>query len=259
MNYHDVDLLHQLQILLLQEPGPNSNPRWTYIWDTPSSQKWTQIKREFSTNHLGRRKSCLPRHDPHTQRVSPHCDHWYIHLATKSGRPCPKPVRHGHPNKNSRKHTPFNKKLYLETLLFEQTFIQQIIEAIDKKYPAALRNPIIRQITPLVLAILEFLQNNYGRITPQQLDDKTTTVKSMIYDPAQPIDIIFNAINDLVEYARAAKSELTQNQTINLTPVILSRQRIFKDNIWAWKRTKQAYKTRDNFKHDFYEAHLELR
>ena len=33
------------------------------------------------------------------------------------------------------------KKLYLETLLLERTFIQQIIKAINIKYLAALRNP----------------------------------------------------------------------------------------------------------------------
>ena len=43
-----------------------------------------------------------------------------------------------------------------------------------------------------------------GVVVLKKLDDKTTTVKKMIYDPAQPIDIIFNSIDDLVEYARAA-------------------------------------------------------
>ena len=46
------------------------------------------------------------------------------------------------------------KKLYLETLLIKRTFIQQIIEAIDNKYLAALRNPITGQIAPLILTIL---------------------------------------------------------------------------------------------------------
>ena len=98
------------------------------------------------------------------------------------------------------------KKLYLETLLPKRTFIQKIIKAIDTKYLAALCNLITGQITPLVSTILEFLHNNYGCITPQQLDDKTTTVKSMIYNPAQPIGIVFNSIDDLVEYARAAEA-----------------------------------------------------
>ena len=81
----------------------------------------------------------------------------------------------------------------------------------------------------------------------------------MTYDPAQPIDIIFNSINDLVEYARAVKAELSQSQTVNLARVILHRQQIFKDIIRAWKRTSPAYKTWDNFSHDFREAHPELR
>ena len=75
----------------------------------------------------------------------------------------------------------------------------------------------------------------------------------------QPINIIFNSIDDLVEYARAAEVELTQIQTINLALVILSRQKIFKDDIRAWKRANQEYKMWDKFKHNFHIDHLELR
>ena len=96
------------------------------------------------------------------------------------------------------------KKLYLETLLLERTFIQKIIKVINTKYLAALQNPVTGKTTPLVPTILEYLHNNYGRITLQKLDDNSTTVKTIIYDLAQPIDIIFNSIDDLVEYARAA-------------------------------------------------------
>ena len=46
---------------------------------------------------------------------------------------------------------------------------------------------------------------------------------------------------------------------IKLTLVIINRQRIFKDVIRVWKQTNPSYKTWDNFKHDFREAHLELR
>ena len=80
----------------------------------------------------------------------------------------------------------------------------------------------------------------------------------MIYDPAQPIDIIFSSIDNLVECARASEAKLTQSQTINLALVVLNKQRIFKYVIQTRKRKNQAYKTWDNFKHDFHEAHLEL-
>ena len=91
------------------------------------------------------------------------------------------------------------KKLYLETLLLEQTtVIQKIIKYVDKKYLAALRNPVTGQITSLIPTFLNFLHNNYGHITPQQLDGKTTTLKSMTYNLSQPIDVIFNSMDNLV-------------------------------------------------------------
>ena len=65
----------------------------------------------------------------------------------------------------------------------------------------------------------------------------------MIYNLAQPIDIILNSIDDLMEYAREAEAELTQIQTINLALVILNKQWNLKDDIQAWKCTNQAYKT----------------
>ena len=62
-----------------------------------------------------------------------------------------------------------------------------------------------------------------------------------------------------MEYAIAEEAELTHIKTINLALVILNKQRIFKYDIRAWKRTNQSYKTWENFKHNFHEAHLELR
>ena len=50
------------------------------------------------------------------------------------------------------------KKLYLETLLLERTFIQQIIEASDTKYLAVLCNLVTGKIKPLVPTIIELLQ-----------------------------------------------------------------------------------------------------
>ena len=72
----------------------------------------------------------------------------------------------------------------------------------------------------------------------------------------KPIDLIFNFIDDLVKYARSAKSELTQSETINLALVIFHKQLNFKFDIQAWKRTNPEYKTWDNFKHYFQEVHM---
>ena len=57
---------------------------------------------------------------------------------------------------------------------------------------------------------------------------------------------------------RANSPSWAGTSPINLALVILDRQQIFKDDIWAWKRTNLAYKTWEIFKHDFREAYLEL-
>ena len=129
------------------------------------------------------------------------------------------------------------KKYIFENLLLKLTNFQKIIKAAENRYLASLRNPVTRQITPLVPTIIDLLYENHRHITLQQINDKTTIVKSMTYDLAQPINLIFNSINNLVEYTLAAEDEFTQSQTINLALVILHKQRIFKDNICAWKRT----------------------
>ena len=122
-----------------------------------------------------------------------------------------KPPRESHSQPPVAPFKSSNSPSKIKTLIIEQTLIQQIIKAINTKYISSHRNPIPEKITPLFPTILDFLQNNYGRITPQQLDNMTTTIKTMIYDPSQPINIIFKSIDNLVEYARAAEAELTQS------------------------------------------------
>ena len=61
------------------------------------------------------------------------------------------------------------KEVYLETLLLKRTIIQKTIEAVDTRYLSALRNHATGKITPLVLTILNFLYDNYGRVTRNNL------------------------------------------------------------------------------------------
>ena len=83
--------------------------------------------------------------------------------------------------------------------------------------------------------MIDFLYEKYGKITPQNLDEKTTSTKYLIYNTSQTIDKVFNKIYYLVDYVIAADAELTEIQTISLILIILNKQIIFKDNIQTWK------------------------
>ena len=98
------------------------------------------------------------------------------------------------------------KEFYLNTLLLERTIIKKIIKAVDTKYLAALHNAVTGKSRHSSQTSLIYY-TNYGRITPQQLDNKTTIVKPITYNPSQPIDLVFNSIDDLVEYTISDEAE----------------------------------------------------
>jgi hypothetical protein len=61
--------------------------------------------------------------------------------------------------------------------------IQQIVQAVDEPYLAALRDRNSNSLRSTANQFLEHLQNLYGRVTPQILEDWETELKNMTYQP----------------------------------------------------------------------------
>ena len=61
----------------------------------------------------------------------------------------------------------------------------------------------------------------------------------MYYDITQPVDIVFNAIEDLTKLADHGNYLMTKNQMINLAFVILAKQPILLQDLchWIWRIT----------------------
>lgn len=56
----------------------------------------------------------------------------------------------------------------------------------------------------------------YGKLSPQQVKTKDAELTNMTFDLSQPIDIVFNAIEDLSALAIHAHSPMTAQQMIDL-------------------------------------------
>ena len=96
----------------------------------------------------------------------------------------------------------------------------------------------------------------YGRVKPQQ----EQKVQQMVYDPQHPIDRVFTAVDDLINFAEAAQSPYTQQaQCVNLAYCIVNRTGMFQRWILDWNTRPQVQKTRMNFKLHFYQAHQQLK
>ena len=149
-------------------------------------------------------------------------------------------------------------RVFHEIRGIERTLFQQIVQAIDTAYLASARNRTTGQFNGTVYETLSHLIAVHGKISPSQLNDLETTTKNMVYDPQSPVDVVFNQVEDLVEFGDMANCPFSAGQTINIAYTIINKTRKFKDAIIAWNRTDFLNKTWINFKRHFRNAHAEL-
>jgi hypothetical protein len=64
------------------------------------------------------------------------------------------------------------------------------------------------------------------------LEDREQELRNMLYNAQQyPIDTVFNAVEDFVDFAKLAEQPLTQRQTVARAYTILNNTRCFKTAI----------------------------
>ena len=107
--------------------------------------------------------------------------------------------------------------------------------------------------------VLDYLNDTYGKITPQLLDEKETLLRATNYTPSSPIDTIFTAVENLADYAELNCATMTHQQTISKAYIILNKGGLLKEEIKTWNRLQASHKTWIAFKIHFRRAHNEYR
>jgi hypothetical protein len=149
--------------------------------------------------------------------------------------------------------------IFREVQGVEKALIQQIVQAVEAPYLASIRDRTSNSLRGTVYDILAHLQGVYGRVSPQMLEDRDNELRSMVYNTQLPIDTVFNAVDDYVDFAFLGDQALSVSQTIAKAYVILNKTRRFKNDITDWNRRPEAEKTWENFKTQFRRAHQEFR
>ena len=103
-------------------------------------------------------------------------------------------------------------RLFKEVEGVEKALIQQIVQAVRPDYLNALRNRTTTAITGPVYNIIDHLSTTYGLVTAQMFDEREEEVRKMTYNPTHPIDNIFTAIDDLVNFSELARNIITQTR-----------------------------------------------
>ena len=151
-------------------------------------------------------------------------------------------------------------RVFDEVLGVERALRQQLTSALEEPYLLSIRNRITNTINMSVHEILHMhLYAKYGKINPKKLYEQQQRVQEMHYDAISPPDVVFQAVEDLCDYAEAALCPFNQKQAVNIAYIIFNRTGKFKDGVREWIRLPPLQKTWINFKRHFQTAHTELR
>ena len=134
-----------------------------------------------------------------------------------------------------------------------------ITEAIGDEFLDELRNSDTDMIHESIPEIIKYLQTNFGKISEHELNDKENILKSTVYDPASPVQTVFNKIKSFQDLCTLLQKPKTDGQLVTLGYLIFSKTRIFMDALKTWNEKSDGDKTFVKFKTHMRNEHLALR
>ena len=93
---------------------------------------------------------------------------------------------------------------------------KQIQDLMDEMYLKGIADHNISLVNVTIHDILKYLIDNYGNITPYDLEDNNKNMKEK-WDATTPIEILFNQIKDAQDYTSAAGQPYTATQLLTTT------------------------------------------
>jgi hypothetical protein len=151
-----------------------------------------------------------------------------------------------------------NLRIWQEYLATDKALKQQVLGAVQEMYYKTLRHRITGYTSVTTRQLLNHLYVTYGNITPADLANNDAKMKTP-FDPSQPIEVLFDQIEDTADLAAAANAAYTAAQIVVYGYNLVFPTGVFIDACRDWRRRPEANKTWNQFKIDFALAHQELR
>jgi hypothetical protein len=151
-----------------------------------------------------------------------------------------------------------NLRIWREYLATDKALNQQVLGAVQEMYYNTLRDRITGYASVTTRQLLDHLCATYGNITPANLADIDAKMKTP-FDPSQPIEVLFDQIEDTADLAAAANVAYTAAQIVVYGYNLVFQTGVFIDACRDWRRRPEANITWNQFKIDFALAHQELR
>jgi hypothetical protein len=140
----------------------------------------------------------------------------------------------------------------------DQAIKKLIIESFDNAYVNALSDKIVGYANCTSLQLLTHLLTYYAMIAPTELTQNYERLNAP-YDPNQPIETIFQQIQDARAFAVAGGKPYGAAMIKNVAYTLVFNTGLFPNACRAWQSRVIAGKTWAHFKLDFATAHREFR
>jgi hypothetical protein len=140
----------------------------------------------------------------------------------------------------------------------DQAIKKLIIEPFDDAYLNVLSDEIVGYANCTSLQLLTHLLTYYAMIAPTELT-KNYERLNMPYDPNQPIEMLFQQIQDARAFAVAGGQPYRAAMIVNVAHTLVFNTGLFPDACRAWQSRATAGKMLAQFKLDFATAHREFR
>jgi hypothetical protein len=140
----------------------------------------------------------------------------------------------------------------------DQAIKKFIIESFDDTNLNALSDEIVGYANCTSLQLLTHLLTYYAMIAPTELTQNYERLNTP-YDPKQPIETLFQQIQDARAFAVAGSQPYGAVMIVNVAYTLVSNTGLFPDACRAWQSRAIATKTWAQFKIDVATAHREFR
>jgi hypothetical protein len=133
-----------------------------------------------------------------------------------------------------------------------------ILEAFDDVYLNALSDEVVGYANCTSLDLLTHLLMFYTMIAPTELTQNYERLNTP-YDPNQPIETLFQQIQDARAFAVAGRQPYGATMIVNVAYTLVLNTGLYPDACRAWQSRTIAAKTWDQFNIEFATAHREFR
>jgi hypothetical protein len=140
----------------------------------------------------------------------------------------------------------------------KKALIAQLADSTDPICLRAMLNRATGQCSGSIRAVILHLFSTCGKITPQQAKAKEMELSQMHCDISQPVNTVFNSIDDLSDALEKANSPMTEQQMIDLACIIFAKQSILQPDLRLWNRRPVAERTHANLTQHLRDAQTDL-